>query len=271
MNRIAEIQSKFNLICDQNASIFGFAFDDPSALNIMRGDGFPYLLLKLPIESSIPDYKQNWELWEIEFFLFEPRHQEEPKTLAEQHDALRVIAEDVIDELIFYPNVYQLGSGVTFEYGHDADNNNSVVVRTKFTLRLFNCRANTATGEVVTVTDNDNAIVGTVAARTTLQVIAKDLSNVEIDCTYTLSNGILTLSGINVATTVIKMIIINNVNTTAQDNELIGAYTIANLCIFGNGTEQISIDNISNYNSTTGTITFVESLGGVTIRVILIA
>ncbi len=271
MSRIADIRLKFNVICDQNTSIFGFAFDDPSKLNLIRGDGFPYLLLKLPIRSSIPDYKQDWELWDIEFYLFEPRHQEEARTLEEQHDALRVIAEDVIDELVFYPNVYQLGSGVEFEYGHDGDNNNSVVVKTKFTLRLFNCRGNTATGEVVTITDNDNALVGTVAARTSLQVIAKDTLNNILTATYTLANGILILSGITTSTTVSKMIIIDNVTTTAQDAELIGSYTLANLCIFGNGTEQISINNISAYNATTGTITFIESLGDITLRVILIA
>ncbi len=271
MSRIADIRLKFNVICDQNTSVFGFAFDDPSKLNLIRGDGFPYLLLKLPIRSSIPDYKQDWELWDIEFYLFEPRHQEEARTLEEQHDALRVIAEDVIDELVFYPNVYQLGSGVEFEYGHDGDNNNSVVVKTKFTLRLFNCRGNTATGEVVTITDNDNALVGTVAARTSLQVIAKDTLNNILTATYTLANGILILSGITTSTTVSKMIIIDNVTTTAQDAELIGSYTLANLCIFGNGTEQISINNISAYNATTGTITFIESLGDITLRVILIA
>lgn len=271
MSRIAQIQDKFRLICDQNASVRTFLFDDASSLNAVHDNYYPAVLLKIPQKSNIPDYNKNWEQFDLEFYVLESRWQSETRSLAEQHDALKVIAEDIIDEFKFYPTVYQVLGGVDFEYGYDTDVNNSVAVRVKFRANVFNCRDNTASGEVVTITDNDNALVGTVATRSSLQVIAKDQNNVEIDCTYTLANGILTLSGINVATTVSKMIIINNVTTTAQDNELIGSYTIANLCIFGNGTEQISIDNITSYNSTTGTITFVESLGGVTIRVILIA
>lgn len=68
-----------------------------------------------------------------------------------------------------------------------------------------------------------------------------------------------------------QMIIIDSVTTTAQHNDLIGAYTIANLCIFGNGTEQISANLVSDYDNDTGTITFTDSLGSVTIRIILIA
>jgi hypothetical protein len=123
---------------------------------------------------------------------------------------------------------------------------------------------------VFTVYDNNDVSVGTVTGDE-LQVIAKDTLNNILTATYTLANGVLTLSGISTSTTVSKMIIIDNVTTIAQDAELIGSYTLANLCIFGNGTEQISVDNISAYNATTGTITFITSLDGVTIRVILIA
>lgn len=131
-----------------------------------------------------------------------------------------------------------------------------------------NCAIPAISEEVLSViiTDNNDNTVGTVNTGTILQVIAKNQYNEEINCTYTLSNGILTLSGIKTA----KMIIINNVTTTAQSNELIGAYTLANLCIFGNGTEQISIDSVNSYNSSTGTLIFNNDMGGVTIRIILI-
>lgn len=257
MSRIADIRLKFNVICDQNTSVFGFAFDDPSKLNLIRGDGFPYLLLKLPIRSSIPDYKQDWELWDIEFYLFEPRHQEEARTLEDQHDALRVIAEDVIDELVFYPNVYQLGSGVEFEYGHDGDNNNSVVVKTKFTLRLFNCRGNTATGEVVTITDNDNALVGTVAARTSLQVIARDTDGVEIDATYTLSNGILILSVIT--TGGINMETFTGV-TTSLTNAAFANKLITSFVVLISGTDWVTQGNATKTYAST-TINLVDTEG----------
>lgn len=268
MSRIADIRLKFNVICDQNTSVFGFAFDDPSKLNLMRGDGFPYLLLKLPIRSSIPDYKQDWELWDIEFYLFEPRHQEEARTLEEQHDALRIIAEDVIDELVFYPNVYQLGSGVEFEYGHDGDNNNSVVVKTKFTLRLFNCRGNTATGEVVTITDNDNALVGTVAARTSLQVIARDTDGVEIDATYTLSNGILILSGISTGSNVMIKDF-TGVSTTLVDASF-GGKTLAQLAVFVNGTELKTTNEVTKASTASTTLTLSTNYEGTGIGLVIV-
>lgn len=192
MSRIHEIREKFRLISDENASIRSFLFDELSALNAIHDNYYPYLLLKLPVKSVIENYSKNWELWDLEYFLVEPRNLD--IELDVQHDALKVIAEDVLDEFIFYPTVYQLSDNkVEFEYGHDADNNNCIVVGTKLTAKVFNCRDNTASGEVVTITDNDNALVGTVATRGILKVIAKDQNNVEIDCTYTLANGVLTL------------------------------------------------------------------------------
>ena len=271
MSRIAQIQDKFRLICDQNVSVRTFLFDDASSLNAVHDNYYPAVLLKIPQKSNIPDYNKNWELFDLEFYVLESRWQSETRSLSEQHDALKVIAEDIIDEFKFYPQVYQVLGGVDFEYGYDGDVNNSSVVRVKFRANVFNCRDNTSTGEKVTITDNNNALVGTVATRSSLQVIAKDTLNNILNATYTLANGVLTLSGITTSTTVSKMIIIDNVTTTAQDAELIGSYTLANLCIFGNGTEQISINNISAYNATTGTITFITSLEGVTLRVILIA
>lgn len=269
MSRIAQIQDKFRLICDENSSVRTFLFDDASALNSIHDNYYPAVLLKIPQKSNIPDYNKNWELFDLEFYVLESRWQDEQKSLSEQHDSLKIIAEDIIDEFKFYPQVYQVLGGVDFEYGYYEDVNNCTVVRVKFRANVFNCRDNTSVGEKVTITDNNNALVGTVATRSTLQVIAKDLNNVEISATYTLANGILTLSGINVSNT--QMIIIDNVTTTAQSNSLIGSYTLANLCIFGNGTEQISIDNVLSYNATTGTITFNNDMGSVTMRIILIA
>lgn len=68
-----------------------------------------------------------------------------------------------------------------------------------------------------------------------------------------------------------QMIIIDDVGLTAQHNDLIGAYTIANLCVFGSGTEQISANLVSEYDNGTGTIYFTDDLDQQTIRVILIA
>lgn len=123
----------------------------------------------------------------------------------------------------------------------------------------------------VTVVDEYEQAIGEVASGNELRVEVINFSGDLVSPTYTLENNILLINLPNIGGSNAKMIIINNVTTTAQDNELIGAYTLANLCIFGNGTEQISINNITSYNAGTGTITFIDDLGDITIRVILIA
>ena len=271
MSRIEQIKSKFQSISSANTGIDAFYFDDFSIINSLHSNNFPACILKIPESSEITDYKQQWELFDIVFYICEPRHELEARTIEVQYDDLKILSEEVLDEFVFYPNIYQLSGGVKYEYGHDEGASNLCIVQASFQARVYNCRANAATGNIVTITDNNNTLVGTVGTQTTLKVIAKDTLNNTLAATYTLSNGILTLSGISTSTTVSKMIIINNVTTTAQDAELIGSYTLANLCIFGNGTEQISIANITSYNAATGVITFVTSMENITIRVILIA
>ena len=269
MSRIYEIREKFRLISDQNSSIRSFLFDDMSVLNTIHDNYFPYLLLKLPTKSTIENYSKNWELWDLEYFILEPRNPD--IELDVQHDALKVIAEDVLDEFIFYPTVYQLGDNkVEFEYGYDADNNNCIVVGTKFTARVFNCRDNTASGEVVTITDNDNALVGTVATRSSLQVIAKDLSNVEIDCTYTLANGILTLSGINISSIVMEEFL--NVSQTLVSSAFVGK-TLSQMLIQGNGGEWTTMNTgteVTKASTASNTLTLSQDFGGTGIFKVLI-
>lgn len=256
MSRVTEISAKFNLIADQNSAIRKYVFDDVSALNSVHLDEYPLLMLKLPIRSELPDYKQMWETFDIEIFICEPRHQEETRTIEAQYDELKVICEDVIDEFVFYPNVYQLEEGVEFEYGHDKFITNLCIVQAKFKARVFNCRNNTASGEVVTIRDNDNALVGTVAARTSLQVIAKDTGGVEIDCTYTLSNGILTLSNINV----IHMVQFTGVTTTLTNAAFAGK-AITEFVVLISGTDWVTTGNATKVTASS-TITLDTDVGG---------
>lgn len=67
---------------------------------------------------------------------------------------------------------------------------------------------------------------------------------------------------------IISMIIIENVTSSAQSDDLIGV-ALTDLVIFGAGTEQITINNVSSYDSATGTINFVNDLGGMTIRIVV--
>lgn len=267
MSRIAQIQDKFRLICDQNTSVRTFLFDDASSLNAVHDNYYPAVLLKIPQKSNIPDYNKNWEQFDLEFYVLESRWQSETRSLAEQHDALKVIAEDIIDEFKFYPTVYQVLGGVDFEYGYDTDVNNSVAVRVKFRANVFNCRDNTASGEVVTITDNDNALVGTVATRSSLQVIAKDQNNVEIDCTYTLANGILTLSGINVSSITMEKFI--NVNQTLTHASFVGK-SLDDMLVQGNGGEWTTLNEGTEATLVGDTITLSQDFGGTGIFKVLI-
>ncbi len=266
MSRIAEIEAKFSFIQSQNASIKSFVYDEYSRINSILNKQSPLLLLKVPRKSDKLIFKSNIEEYEIKLFIFQPRHQVETNTLSEQFDSLKVLLETAINEFVFYPNVYRIKDTIHYDYMRDEGNSNACVVGATFIAEVFQCRDNTSTGVVTIITNQSGTVVGT--ATDHLQVIAKDTNNNILTPTYTIANNILTLSGININNS--KMIIVDNVNTTAQSNSLIGSYTLANLCIFGAGTEQIGIDNVSSYNATTGTITFNNDMGGMTMRIILI-
>lgn len=57
-----------------------------------------------------------------------------------------------------------------------------------------------------------------------------------------------------------------NVNFVIVDARLIGG-TLEKLFLFAAGTEQIGINNVSNYNAFTGTVTFVNDIGGLPVKV----
>jgi len=114
---------------------------------------------------------------------------------------------------------------------------------------------------VFTIYDNNDATVGTVTGDS-LQVIAIDNNGAEITATYTLLNGILTLSGISTTT----MIPFTNVNTTLTNAAFAGK-TAAQLVVLGNGTELTTINEIASIVGTT--ITLVTSLQGGNVKVIV--
>lgn len=114
----------------------------------------------------------------------------------------------------------------------------------------------------VEIIDNNGDEVGNVNGGTILQVIAKDTSNVEIDCTYTLANGILTLSNIEMA----RIYNFSSVNTTLT-NAAFSGKTTDELVVLGNGTELISINEIVSVVGTT--ITLATDLDGGMVKVIV--
>jgi len=114
---------------------------------------------------------------------------------------------------------------------------------------------------VFTVYDNNLVSVGTVTGDD-LQVIATDTNGNEINATYTLLNGVLTLSGISTTT----MIPFTNVNTTLTDAAFAGK-TADDLIVIGNGTELSTINEIASIVGTT--ITLVTDLGGGNVKVIV--
>jgi hypothetical protein len=114
---------------------------------------------------------------------------------------------------------------------------------------------------VFTVYDNNLTEVGTVTGDD-LQVIALDTNGDEINATYTLVGGVLTLSGISTTT----MISFTNVNTTLTNAAFVGK-TAAQLVVLGNGTELTTINEIASVVGTT--ITLVTSLSGGNVKVIV--
>lgn len=164
---IVKIQQKFQDICDANSDIATFVFDDGSILNSLVANSWPVCLLKIPQKAEIEDHKKFWEVYDISFCLTTPRHQDETDSLATQYDSLKDLCGYIIDELTDDPQLYQLKSGVGFEYGHDADNNSNVVVLATFRLRVFDCRTYTApqyvlleNGDLLLLENGDYLILG---------------------------------------------------------------------------------------------------------------
>ena len=195
MSRIEQIKSKFQSIASANVGIDAFYFDDFSIINSLHSNNFPACILKIPESSEITDYKQQWELFDIVFYICEPRHELEARSIEVQYDDLKILSEEVLNEFVFYPNIYQLLGGVKYEYGHDEGASNLCIVQASFQARVYNCRANAAVGHVVTITDNNLVFVGNVTGDS-LQVIAKDTNLNIINATYTLTGNVLTLSNI---------------------------------------------------------------------------
>ena len=195
MSRIEQIKSKFQSITSANVGIDAFYFDDFSIINSLHNNNFPACILKIPESSEITDYKQQWELFDIVFYICEPRHELEARSIEVQYDDLKILSEEVLNEFVFYPNIYQLLGGVKYEYGHDEGASNLCIVQASFQARVYNCRANAAVGDIVTITDNNLVFVGNVTGDS-LQVIAKDTNLNIINATYTLVGNVLTLSNI---------------------------------------------------------------------------
>jgi hypothetical protein len=225
MSRIEQIKSKFQSITSANVGIDAFYFDDFSIINSLHSNNFPACILKIPESSEITDYKQQWELFDIVFYICEPRHELEARSIEVQYDDLKILSEEVLNEFVFYPNVYQLLGGVKYEYGHDEGASNLCIVQASFQARVYNCRANAAVGDIVTITDNNNAFVGTVASQTTLKVIAKDTNLTILSPTYTLASGLLTLSNIPLGT---NATVKNSDNTFTQNIAAGATYTLDN-------------------------------------------
>lgn len=194
MIRISDIERDWKYICDQNASIVNFLFDDVSAINQYTKMDFPLCVLKLPQKSSIEDYKKYWELWDFTIYMCTTNYQADEVTLSEKYDSLRVLCEQAISEFVHDPNKYHLASGVTFEYGQDEFVSNLVVVKADFQIRLFNCRDYESSGQIVTIIDNTDVLVGTVKGKSTLKVLAKDQNGTTISASYVLANGVLSLT-----------------------------------------------------------------------------
>lgn len=62
---------------------------------------------------------------------------------------------------------------------------------------------------------------------------------------------------------------VENVTTEIQDDRLIGG-TLDGLFAYQAGVEQGNINNIADYNTITGTITFLDTLGGSTVKILLV-
>jgi len=194
MSRIADIHSEWQRITDTNTSVGKFIFDDVGAINDYLRQDFPLVLLKLPQQSTISEWTKYWELWDMVVMVMKPIYQSDDKSIAENWDSLRKVFESLLDSFIVDKQEYQLIGEVNFEYGHDEYLQDMCIVKASFKIRLHNCRTNTATAKVVTVTDNSDSIVGTVAAPSTLKVIAKDQNGTTLSASYVLSNGLLSLT-----------------------------------------------------------------------------
>ena len=89
----------------------------------------------------------------------------------------------------------------------------------------------------VTVTDYLDDEVGTILAGEILQVIAKDTNNNILTATYTLLNGVLTLSGINIEGS--TMISFTNVTTELQ-NAAFADKSITDFVVLISGTDWVT-------------------------------
>lgn len=195
---ISNIQKEFERICNAEESVTKFLFDDVSGIGEYVKTDYPLILLKLPERSTTTDYNKFWEVWDFVVFAMKPIYQNDEDTLANKWDLLKSIIEDVLDEFTFDKQSYQIIGEVVFEYGHHEFIQDLAVVQSTFKVRLPNCRTVNPTGQTVTIIDNDSALVGTVSAKSILQVIAKDENQNVLDPTYTLASNVLTLGGLPV-------------------------------------------------------------------------
>lgn len=121
----------------------------------------------------------------------------------------------------------------------------------------FECRdMPTPNCDPVTIYDNEGNEVGEIVSGGILTVIAKDTGGVEIDCTYTLANGILTLSNINV----IHMVQFTGVTTTLT-NAAFANKPITDFIVLISGTDWVTSGNATKITASS-TITLDTDVGG---------
>jgi len=145
MANIKTLVEKFEASILTVTDIKTFVYDDISKINDNRSKTYPVLLLRFLQSSDIPTMGEEYENFNIEFYVFtlHPKNSTDSEETVQQE--LKTMAIDVIRNIVDGDNLYFLADNrrVRFMYGHFQHNDRLMAVKATCVIRVTDCNITT--------------------------------------------------------------------------------------------------------------------------------
>ena len=135
MGILLTIENKLKDAVETVIGIKKYVFDDLSTINADSTDEYPLLLFKPPTSKS-PDRTLEYEIMNMDLFVFDTNMSDDIHKWTEVYDVCHNLLHDVLKEL-FADTTFVLTGEVTYSLGRMQHNANLVGARAQFQLRVY--------------------------------------------------------------------------------------------------------------------------------------